>query len=403
MATSSRSANTRPAISALRCFCLAGILAPTLLVGCESTGAAAGDRSPPGTPRTSSASSAAAPRAAFTHDDPAYAKFGYRRDWTGFPFVSGGGVIEDLVPAGDGIIVQESGSTVTLLNANTGAVRWSNSIAGPLTKFVGNARVNDAARGDTIQVSSESELYILAAATGGQLDRQGFPRVVNTTPLFNSGVALYGTPSGELLAHNFDYGFKPWGFDSGSSIDFPPVAVSENIIGFVNRSGSVLFMNAQAGVPLGRAKMWAGTATAPVASDGLLIVAGLDQSIYAFAPDGQTLWRVRTSRPLELQPVVADSVVYVSRGEEGLTAIEAGTGKILWSAAGLQGVVLASRKATLVVRTANGVAVVDRASGDIIEQISLPGVIDLVVDTFADGNIYMITNVGTVVKLIPRD
>jgi outer membrane protein assembly factor BamB len=401
MATSFRSANIRPASFALRCFCIAGILAPTFLVGCESTGAAA-DHSPPGTPPT--ASGTAAPRpAAFTHDDPAYAKFGYRRDWTGFPFVSGGGVIEDLVPAGDGIIVQESGSTVTLLNANTGAVRWSNSIAGPLTKFVGNARVNDAARGDTIQTSSESELYVLASATGGQLDRQRFSRVVNTNPLYAAGVALYGTPTGELLAHNFDYGFKPWGFDTGSSIDFPPVAVSENIVGVVNRSGSVLFMNVQAGVPLGRARMWAGTSTAPVASDGLLIIAGLDQSIYAFAPDGQTIWRVRTSRPLELQPVVADSIVYVSRGEEGLTALEAGTGKIVWTAPGLQGVVIASRKTTLVVRTSTGVAVVDRASGDIISQIPLPGVIDLVVDNFADGNIYMVTNIGTVVKLIPRD
>jgi outer membrane protein assembly factor BamB len=336
----------------------------------------------------------------FKADDPGYAKLGYRRDWTGFPFVSGGGRIASVKPAADGIIVQESGSTVTLLNTNTGSVRWSNTLAGPLTKFVGNERATDPNRGDVVLSASESELYILSALTGNQITHQSFSRVINTDPILAGDLAISGTALGELQGHSMGLGLRMWGFDTGSSIDFRPAIVG-GILGVVNRSGGVYFLTAE-GSLLGRYAMWAGVSTAPVSDGSLLYVASLDQSIYAFTPTAQVVWRVRTSKPLVHQPAVEGDTLWCTTSD-GLTAFDTSNGSVRWTSPTVEGVVIGARRTNLVVRTDGGVALVDRASGDLVDRVPTPGVISITTDQFDNGTLYLATTAGTIVRLNPKD
>ena len=227
----------------------------------------------------------------FKINDDDYRKLGFKRDWTGYPFVSGGGRIDRIKSFNDIVVVQESGSTVTVMDAVNGSVKWSNSVAGPLTRFVAIERHEDQSRGDCILAISESDIYFLNAATGNQITRQRIDKVVNTAPVMLNDAAVFGTPSGEVLAQSFSSGMKAWGLGTQSSISADPVIVNGQVC-VVTQSGAVVFLDAASGAINARSRLFGGSETNPVVSGGLVIVASTDQSLYGLSLGGIE-WRIR--------------------------------------------------------------------------------------------------------------
>jgi len=74
--------------------------------------------------------------------------------------------------------------------------------------------------------------------------------------------------------------------------------------------------------------------SSPVVADGAVYIASNDGTLYAVqATTGKPMWTLHTPRPIYSSPAVAHSVVYA--GTEGggpvLFALNASTGKQLWS------------------------------------------------------------------------
>ena len=103
-----------------------------------------------------------------------WSRIGYRRDWAGFPGAQRGLGFEFVDPYDDVVVVQGRGSTISVLEASTGAVRWKNTLANPLTDFVGNVRA-----GNYIHSSSESQVFSLDMQTGNLVDRQSLSEPVS--------------------------------------------------------------------------------------------------------------------------------------------------------------------------------------------------------------------------------
>lgn len=343
-------------------------------------------------------------RSRFEIDPESYAKLGYRRDWTAFPFVGGGESVQFVDAYPDLIIVQETGDTLTALEASNGAQRWTYDPTSATTQFVGNVR-----DGNRLISSSQAEAFILDTETGNLLDRQPFTRVVRTEPVLAGNLAIYGTGSGELLAHLLTTGgvrgVKAWGNMLSGSIEFSPVRVG-NAVAAVSQAGDVIFVEAASGSLLGRTRVFAGRTgaiAAPLAStDSLLFVASLDQSLYAFGIDGRQAWRYRTPLPLRWQPVAHADTVYCAFADKGLLAFESATGREKWAAKGVQGYVVALRQGRLIVWDGTTAHVVDPRSGSVFERVPLPGVSVLTFDTFEDGNLYATSREGVVAKFVTR-
>ncbi|MDX2148621.1 MAG: PQQ-binding-like beta-propeller repeat protein [Planctomycetota bacterium] len=336
-------------------------------------------------------------------DDQALASVGYKRDWTGFPFLTGGARIRSLEIAGDGVMAHETGSTLSFLDAANGSMRWSNTLAGPLTKFVGNrlwAGAGDA-RGPVVVAASESTVYHLAIDTGNLITQQRLSQVVNTSPLINGNVAIFGTPRGEVIAHLLTGGLTVWAFDTRDAIERQP-AVVDGAVAFVNQAGRVVFLDPANGNLLGAATMWAGCEVDPVAAGTLLVCASLDQSIYAFNSRGQTIWRQRTSAPLRHQPTAIGERVYCATADGGLTAFDAATGRIAWTSSDLEGTVIGTRRGRLLLWDGTRLTLVDENSGSALHAVELPGFQRVVVEPFADGPIYATVSPGVVFKMLPR-
>lgn len=334
-------------------------------------------------------------------DHDAYALLGYRLEWRGFPTMTAGSTVRFFEVFDDLIAVQESSSVLSLLEAQSGATRWSDQLATHLTKFVGIVRDNGR-----IISSSETEAFYKANDTGDLVDKHGFDRVVNTRPLLVGNVLIFGTTSGEVVGYLKDHGFRLWGNSVRGSVDADPVLVGA-LAAVVSQQGDVLFFDPISGLGSARNAIDGGVASGVrlAASDTTLFVASLDQSLYAFdARTGSLLWRKRTDTPLRTSPTYYDGRVYLELPGQGMTAMDSRTGSPIWSNPEARGEIIALRNGRLIAwdapsRTA---MTLDPDTGDTIDRVTLDHISMIRTDAFADGNLYTITPTGVVSKFIPR-
>src|SRR5688500_3635204 len=95
---------------------LALVWALAALGGCKSGGRGSGDGSDGG----------GGTMPAVEHD--AWSNLGYRLDWRGFASVPPGNRVTSFQIGPDELVVQENGSTVSVLETQDGAIRWTNEL-----------------------------------------------------------------------------------------------------------------------------------------------------------------------------------------------------------------------------------------------------------------------------------
>ncbi len=329
--------------------------------------------------------------------DEQVARFGYRRDWKGYPVMSKGQTVLELHPFEDVVIAREGGSTVTALNTSTGEQRWFEELANPLTKFVGMERTEG-----WILAAAEAELMFLDPATGTLRDRQLYGTIVRTAPVLAPGnLAILGTSRGEILAHYMGTGVKAWGYLTPSTIEVNLVRVG-NAVGAVSQAGQITFVGVD-GSLLGANKIFAGSVVDPVTDGSRMFVASLDQSLYAFNPDGaELIWQYRTSNPLRSQPVYHEGTLYCAIEGQGMVAFDPATGAVRWSNEELSGTVVATRGGRLIVLGDDEVLAVNPSRGTITERMAAEGVAFMVADAPVDGNLYVVSDGGVISKYTPR-
>ncbi len=336
----------------------------------------------------------------FPLDHEVYAKIGYRLDWVGFPTVTGRLPIQNFQGYPDLVVALEGGSFLSVLEPNTGAQRCADQLSNYLTKFVGFTR-----EGKYLYVASEGEVFTLDTQTCNLVNRQRTARNVSTEPVLYNNLLIFGTGVGEVLAHiaaGGVGGVKAWGFLASGPIEHNPVVIGTSV-GAVTQTGQVVFLDAQTGGLIGRNSIYDGVACNPVTDGRLMFVASLDQSLYAFSPQGgSTVWRHRTGAPLKVQPTATADRVYCAIPNEGLTAFESGTGHVLWTTKGFNGTVVGTNHGRLLAWDGTEAALIDPARGDIIDRAKLPGAAMLKPDAFDDGKLYVVSKSGVVARFLVK-
>ncbi|MDX2117987.1 MAG: PQQ-binding-like beta-propeller repeat protein [Planctomycetota bacterium] len=329
-------------------------------------------------------------------DDAAYAKLGYRRDWSGFPVVMPGGSIRQVTVADDLVLVQDTGTTVTALSASNGSPVWAQQLGSPLTRFYGLDRVDAG-----VLVSSDAEAFVIDVKSGTYRSRHAFDKVINTPPVVVGDLAFYGTSVGELLSHRISNGLKYRGVALSGAITQPPVRVG-GLIGAVNQSGEVMFVDASTATLQSRAKVFGGLATRPISDGNAMYFACLDQSVYAYSPAGTQIWRFKTAASLRSQPAIFAGTIFVTVPGEGMVALDAGMGTVKWRNSALAGEVIAVRKNDLIVWDGSFLNRVDAVHGEIVAKFKMNGVAQYVVDKFEDGALFAVSTSGVVTRFVTR-
>lgn len=372
-----------------------GVAAAGVLAGCQAGGG--GTNSPSAAPPMLAKPAKPASNPGDHYE--AMAALGYRPQWNALATVTRGRTMAFFSAYPDILVAHESGNSISVLEASTGASRWRLDLAGPVTKFLGNIRDR---RNDDILSMSETEVFVLDSRTGGLKDRQPLATISNTPPAQFGNILVYGCPTGEVQGHNLSSGFKQWGYQLEGAITVSPAPIG-GAVAVVSERGEVAILDPLSGSSLGRARIFHGPRSQPAATTTTLFIASTDQSIWAFgAEGGEPLWRVRTERALTGQPVVHQGVVFVPVPDLGLSAYQAGTGEHLWSATGVSGSVIAVRRGRLIVREQDEALAIDPLTGQILERAAMKGVWRMVPDAFVDGNMYLVEPRGRVQKFSPR-
>ncbi|MEM1183589.1 MAG: PQQ-binding-like beta-propeller repeat protein [Planctomycetota bacterium] len=348
-----------------------------------------------------------------THAD--WRSVGYRWDWSAMPPISTGSSLERVDTAGDVLVARDSRGRLSAVEVNSGRVRWSTEVAGPLTRFIGAARIND-----NVAIFARPNLFIVDAVSGNFVTRQAMDVVVSTMPVIDGGVAVFGTPTGEVYAHEFgdrqgeilppplNLGARQWGYLIEGSISADPVMVAGRV-GVVTDSGTLFFVDPFTAAGLGKNRLYDGLDTNPVTDGERLYAASRDQSVYAFSSDGGLVWRYPTADKLDDQPSVwvpggnvANTILYVSIPSEGLTAFVGNTGEKIWAAPGVGGTVATVRDNDPLVVDGSTVTLLDGRDGSIIEQFEAPGLDYVLTDNVEAGSIFAVAGDGHLAKFSPR-
>ncbi len=234
-------------------------------------------------------------------------------------------------------------SRVSVLETSNGARRWSVDVAGPLTKFVDLRRSETDA--DRVIVSSDAEAFVLSLSNSAILQRDKFDRVVSTAPVVFGSIAIYGAANGEIMAHGVGLSARAWGFSTGGAIEVNPVKL-ESTVCVVSRDQNAYFMTPE-GRLVGRGSMYGRMVTNPVALGDRVFLASTDQSLWCFDQFGGFVWRQRTPVPLTVQPTAWEGVVYCEIPGSGLSAFDAASGTLKWTAKDVKGTVVAERSGNL--------------------------------------------------------
>ena len=332
---------------------------------------------------------------AWSIDHEGWAELGYQWEWTGYPPMQRGAVIEHATAYDDILTFVGSGSTLSVLETNTGKVRWSRQLDRSTTRFVEPVR-----RDDTLYAASDTELWELSLRNGNTIDRDSMGTLVNTSPLIVDNLAIFGTLAGELFAFQMDNDFKLWSYKFDGPIEQPAIQVSDEFIAAISQKGEIRTLetiNAHSGMT---AKIAGGTDT-ELLTDGIgLYIASLDQSLYAFdIVDGFRYWRIRSSDPITVQHTLHEGLLYASTRDKGLMCIDTATGDVLWNNPEIGGWVLSVvDDSELIVWSGFEMLAIDKDRGDIIARTPLKNISGVRTDNITDGNIYVITYEGSVAK-----
>lgn len=332
------------------------------------------------------------------HD--AYAKLGYRLTWRAFPDVSEGHRIVGVDALGDTVLVRESATRVSAIDAASGSMRWSDQLAGPLTNLVGAAR-----RENNIGIVTDTDVFVMDSGTGNLLNRYSLGKVTSVPPLVTDFGIIIGAADGQVVAFERTAGFRIWANSVDSTIEVAPVKVLGSAGAFVSRAGELLVADLATGDGQGRARMRGGATAAPAVSEDVVFISSMDQSVYAFdARTGDQLWRFRTASSQLGAPVYHEGVVYVNVPGSGFTALDGASGRPNWTNPEIEGRVVGVVKGRLLVWDAGtgDAALLDRGDGAVFEKATLRDVAVLTTDGLIDPVLYVATTGGVLERLSPR-
>lgn len=363
-----------------------------LLSGCASTN---------GDGATQDESAPVVDVAEVADDFEALRSIGFRLDWRGFAILQADARLQTLAPLGEVVVAQDSRNVITVLEPDTGAIRWADAVPNELDRYHGHFL-----RENELVSVTQSEITIRDVRNGTLLDRQPLGVLANTDAVMMDPLVFYGSTIGEAVAHNLNTGFKLWGNMLDGTLRAKPALAGSSRVVFASNRGEVLAIDAASGAARGsRNRVFEGLDTHPVADDARAYLASRDRSVWAFnLIDGSQAWRYRTEVPLSSQPVLHDGSLYLFIPGQGFVALNTADGARQWANPDLRGQLVGVRRGRLLVwdmETSELHAVLP-TNGSVVSTQRFDNPHFLSVEGFEEPNLYLVYADGGIERYIPR-
>jgi outer membrane protein assembly factor BamB len=270
----------------------------------------------------------------------------------------------DVPTFANGVLYAENGGGISALDPLTGTVSWAYSRdGGPSSSpTVSNGRVYSA--------DAQGFAYALDARTGTlawESEVGGLPDTPTSSPAVVNGIAYYGAYDNNVYALNAQTGTLLWKYATGG---FPlSPTVFESVVYVGSEDKNLYALDALTGGLLWKFATGGGIESTPAIANGAIYFGSLDGYLYALdASSGVPLWKFHTTG-MYASPAVANGVIYFPAydgANEGVYALDAGTGAVLWENANPRQYLATSSPVV-----ANGVLYVGTVAG--VTAFQLPG------------------------------
>ncbi len=259
------------------------------------------------------------------------------------------------------LIVEQPINLVTALRVDDGALMWKRVIGSDLEDIY-----TPVADEERVYVNTNNRLFALDRRRGNVLDVQDLDYPVNAGPNLTGSLAIFGSVSGEVFAHDVTNGFSKWAYRLPASIATPPIQSGINTFAADVR-GNYAMLATNNGQLLWRGHVYGPITVPPAIDRAFIIVASQDQSLYSLAANtGRFRWPpYRSEAPFVDPPIVIDDSIYIAEPRKGLTALDADTGQPRWTIPELRTPLLLDDGA-LLVYTEQTLGSLDPATGRVL-------------------------------------
>jgi outer membrane protein assembly factor BamB len=249
-----------------------------------------------------------------------------RERWSydvGSRVVGGVAVLDETVFVGD--------SEGKFYAIRDGELRWEFDAG----RRVWSTPVVDPEGGTLFVTSMAGALYALDAESGGERWRFETPAAVASSPVLSEGTVYFGSFDKRLYAVDAETGDRLWASEEAGNWFWTEAVVGSDTVYAGNLDGKVYAFSKQDGRPAWDAPFEAG---APVRSSmvlvedpGVLVAADRDGTVYGIDPrTGDLRWPapVSVGDKVLADLSVAGDQVYVRTEEDGIWAVDPGTGRL---------------------------------------------------------------------------
>jgi len=269
-------------------------------------------------------------------EDAALQQLGMKRFWEARLPLTGDDKIADAYLVNEAVYVVSRDGRVFSLKADVGLLRWGDTLTERHQRIFPPRHLKQDGSSGPVVVPTSVGVFIIDRYTGQTIKRFTPPFVVGSAAVGFDHMLFAGGADGRFYSLQLDPRgvldpIRRWEVLAGGPVTAAPLLYGDETLLFAAQSGSVFACSAQ-----DKTYRWSFKTDGPIEGDPAIddtavYVGSADRSLYKLdRRSGERVWRARFPSPLKEGPVVAGGLVYQYARGNGLVALDVKDGKEKW-------------------------------------------------------------------------
>jgi outer membrane protein assembly factor BamB len=333
--------------------------------------------------------------------DASLQQLGLVKFWQASLPLGTGDAIRDGFLVDEALYVTSEQGNIYALKADVGLLRWGAALTEPGFRIHAPRHSREDGTSGPAIVATTTEIFVIDRYSGEIRKRFAPEFATGSAAVGLRGMLFVGGSDGRFYSLQLDHPFAPtppkrWDVRAGGPVTTTPLLYDAETLVFASQAGKVFACLAG-----DKTFLWSFTASGAIEGDPAMDASGVyvssaDRSLYKLhKATGSRLWRARFSDPLTEGPTLAAQTVYQYGPRNGLTALDAMTGKEKWSVPDGRMLAAHSPAGDLILTSGRRLAVVDHESGKRVGAIDASQVLKAVPNSTNDW-VYLLGQGGQV-------
>ena len=312
-----------------------------------------------------------------------------------------GDAIRDGFLVDETLYVSSQQGNIYALKADVGLLRWGAALTEPSYRIYAPRHVRENGTSGPTVIATTTEIFVIDRYSGEIRKRFAPGFATGSAAVGLDGMLFVGGADGRFYSLQLDHPFAPkppkrWDVLAGGPVTATPLLYDVETLLFASQAGKVF-----ACLAADKTFLWSFAAGGAIEGDPAIDASGAyvsstDRSLYKLHKGtGALLWRARFPNPLTEGPTVVAQTAYQYAGNNGLSALDAMTGKEKWRVPEGRSLAAHSPAGDVILTSTRRLAVVEHETGKLVGAIDAAQVLKAVPNSTND-SVYLLGQGGRV-------